>query len=145
MITMTSTLIILSKRNFSSKRLQPFYSILKVRTTSTPEEIRNSYIKLSKIYHPDNLQTGDEKRFIRIKEAYDKIMSEFPSTVRNHKSQDDDDPDLSHKAYIEYIRFNPPQSIPITPHLGERCTGKLYSSVKQRKSWIDKLTRKLIT
>lgn len=144
---MITTFIALPTRHFSTKRLQPFYSILKVRVSSTPEEIRNSYLKLIKIYHPDNLQTGDEKKFIQIKEAYDKIMSELPLENRNIKYKEDDniEPDLTHKAYIDYIQHHNHKSILMASIPGGRSAGELYSKVKQKYSLMDKLARKFTT
>lgn len=54
-------------------RIHYFYQVLKVRPTSTPEEIKASFFKLSRLYHPDNLNTGDKQKFIRIKQAFEQI------------------------------------------------------------------------
>lgn len=42
-------------------------------TTATEEEIKKAYRHLSKIYHPDNPQTGDAKIFDRINQMYRSI------------------------------------------------------------------------
>jgi hypothetical protein len=47
--------------------------------TATEEEIKSSYRNLSKIYHPDNKETGDAKIFDRINLMYRSIS---PSTFK---------------------------------------------------------------
>ena len=52
-----------------------YYEILRVPRTATQKEIKNSYLKLCKLYHPDtkdsNLSEEDKvKRFQKINEAY---------------------------------------------------------------------------
>jgi preprotein translocase subunit Sec63 len=42
-------------------------------TTATEEQIKSAYRNLSKIYHPDNLQTGDARIFDRINTMYRSI------------------------------------------------------------------------
>lgn len=41
--------------------------------TATKEDIKNAYRQLSKIYHPDNHNTGDSKIFQRIEQMYRSI------------------------------------------------------------------------
>lgn len=52
-----------------------YYKILGVDKNATQEEIKKAYKKLAKKYHPDNKETGDEKKFKEVKEAYD-ILSD---------------------------------------------------------------------
>lgn len=62
-----------TKRFNSKYKLMHYYNTLKVRPNSSPEEIRENFIELVKIYHPDNPDTGNEAKFIRIKTSYEKI------------------------------------------------------------------------
>ncbi len=41
--------------------------------TATKEDVKNAYRQLSKIYHPDNQNTGDSKIFQRIEQMYRSI------------------------------------------------------------------------
>lgn len=65
---------------------------------ASPSEIKDSYFKLSRVFHPDNTATGNIKKFIRLREAYEAIQiaplhpSHDPTDYRDH---------LSHKAMIE--------------------------------------------
>jgi curved DNA-binding protein len=48
-----------------------YYKILDVSKTSSQEEIQKTYRKLAGSLHPDNKDTGDEKRFKEVGEAYE--------------------------------------------------------------------------
>ena len=51
------------------------YLILGVRKDDPPELIEAVYKLKAKTYHPDNKKTGNNEKFIDIKEAYDKIIN----------------------------------------------------------------------
>ena len=38
--------------------------------------LKKAYKKLSKIYHPDNKETGNQERFVEINDVYDKLLKE---------------------------------------------------------------------
>lgn len=38
--------------------------------------LKKAYKKLSKIYHPDNKETGNQERFVEINEVYEKLLKE---------------------------------------------------------------------
>lgn len=44
--------------------------------TSTDEDVKRSYRQLSKIYHPDNPETGDSRIFQRINQMYRSLVVE---------------------------------------------------------------------
>ena len=51
------------------------YNLLKVKPNSSKEEIKKSYRKLAKLFHPDmNDEVGSEIKFMSIKKAYDLLM-----------------------------------------------------------------------
>ncbi|MCT7949250.1 DnaJ domain-containing protein [Ancylothrix sp. C2] len=45
--------------------------------SATKDDIKASYYQLSKIYHPDNLETGDRKVFEQIEAMYKSIIAGF--------------------------------------------------------------------
>lgn len=52
------------------------YNLLKVKQNSSKEEIKKSYRKLAKLFHPDmNDEVGSEIKFMSIKKAYDFLMN----------------------------------------------------------------------
>ena len=48
-----------------------YYEVLGVSKGASKDEIKSSYRKLAKKYHPDNKETGDEAKFKEVQEAYD--------------------------------------------------------------------------
>lgn len=140
-----SLLYYVPKRTFSSKKFQPLYFILKVRPNSTPKQIRESFLKLSKIYHPDNPDTGNEKKFIRLKEAYDKVKH-APLLSDSYKTSfyqegDDKPEDLSHKAFVRNCQLHGPSN---STHSNPNHVASLYNFSHYKPSWIDKLADRLI-
>lgn len=53
-----------------------YYEILGVSKTASKDEIKSSYRKLAKKYHPDNKETGDEAKFKEVQEAYDVLFDD---------------------------------------------------------------------
>lgn len=74
-----------SRRTFNSRKFYASYMILRSKVNSTPSEIKESYHKLSKMYHPDNQETGNYNKFIGIKDAYEKIKD---APLKNHNHLD---------------------------------------------------------
>lgn len=48
-----------------------YYEVLGVQKNASKDEIKSSYRKLAKKYHPDNKETGSEAKFKEVQEAYD--------------------------------------------------------------------------
>ncbi len=45
--------------------------------TVTKDDLKSSYRRLSKIYHPDNLETGNREIFERIELMYQSLIASF--------------------------------------------------------------------
>lgn len=92
-----------SCRPLSTSQLKKYFDILKVDKSSTPKDIKESFLRLSKIYHPDNKVTGSHSRFVELKEAYDAIKDGTASTTAsntpNYRYYDDD---ISHKDHVNF-------------------------------------------
>lgn len=61
------------------------YSTLEIPETSTEAEAKKAFRQLSKMYHPDNKDTGSEDKFKKINEAYQAISNnKFDDDVQQH-------------------------------------------------------------
>lgn len=113
-----------SKRTLSTSKLKGYYALLKVDRSSTKQQIKDSFLRLSKIYHPDNKITGSHNEFVKLKEAYDAVKDGPPATSQSYSttasntySNYDPYADLSHKAHAyqreqtkSYQRYYDPYS-----------------------------------
>lgn len=70
-----STCNLLYKRYLSSAKLKEYQSALNLKPGATAADVRESFLRLSKIYHPDNKISGSHNEFLRIKEAYDALKN----------------------------------------------------------------------
>ena len=55
--------------------MKTFYEILELTPDCSLEDIKNSYRRLCKIYHPDR-NPDDNERFIEINKAYETLVNE---------------------------------------------------------------------
>jgi DnaJ-class molecular chaperone len=58
-----------------------YYQLLEVPSNATMANIKNNYLRLAKIYHPDVYKGKDKDRFQRIQEAY-KVLIDKVKRVR---------------------------------------------------------------
>ena len=68
------------------EKLQKALEVLDIVTRITQAELKEKYLKLSKIYHPDMPQ-GDAKKFKEINEAY-KLLNSY---IQNYRFSFDED------------------------------------------------------
>lgn len=101
-----------TRSSLSTLQLKEYHSILNVNKSSTPKEIKESFLKLSKVYHPDNSVTGSHIQFVKLKEAYDALKDGTPTTSdsstssysksTNSYSNYNEHADVSYKAHAYY-------------------------------------------
>lgn len=89
------------RRHISSSRLKECHDLLKVDRTATPKQIKENFLRLSKIYHPDNKVTGSHTKFVQLKQAYDEIKDAPTTSSRNFYDHEGSE-HMSHKAYAQY-------------------------------------------
>lgn len=58
-------------RVFAEKEYVDYYMILDVYKFATQEEIKKAYKQKARTFHPDNVETGNSKKFIVIRDAYE--------------------------------------------------------------------------
>ena len=70
--------------------MRDYYLDLEIKRTASPDEIRQAYYRLAKIYHPDNtenlkLDPDTALKFQRIKEAYDNLSDPQKRSDYDHQ------------------------------------------------------------
>lgn len=66
----------------AKKVLKDYYKVLRVERTASAEEIKKSYHRLARIFHPDrNPDPGSVKHFNEINEAY-KVLGNLESRLK---------------------------------------------------------------
>ena len=51
------------------------YSVLGVSALSTSEEVKKRFRELSRVYHPDNAETGNAEKFMEVNKAWEELQS----------------------------------------------------------------------
>ncbi len=64
--------------------------LLELNENFTDEELKSNHKKLVKKYHPDNITTGNEKRFLEIEEAYNYLNNKEYLKGNNNSSFESD-------------------------------------------------------
>lgn len=95
-------LTIKSIRSKSQWALIHHYNVLKSRPNSTQEEIRENFILMSKIYHPDNPETGNQNKFVRLRQSYELIKC-APLMLTGEYTEDS----MTHADFIKTRKVNP--------------------------------------
>lgn len=58
----------------SNSQLEHCYKLLNVKSTCSDDELREAYLRLAKVYHPDTSnQSSNSKKFTEIENAYRRI------------------------------------------------------------------------
>lgn len=60
------------RKCLNSQAFSNFYRILEVDQNATSQEIKNSFIRLAKKYHPDGKEIPHDD-FVKVKTAYDTL------------------------------------------------------------------------
>ena len=71
----------------SYKKFEKALEVLNIATRITQSELKEKYLKLSKLYHPD-MPNGSAKKFKEINEAY-KLINEYMQSFRFRFDEDE--------------------------------------------------------
>lgn len=89
----------------SNKKIREYYRLLGLDEGCSADDVRESFRKLAKKYHPDSgSSTADSATFIRIEEAYRKVLSHMieQSHARQNKVEEVEEEE-------EKFKYNTPQ------------------------------------
>lgn len=89
-------------RTLSTSQLKEYYNLLNVNKNSSAKEIKESFLRLSKVYHPDNKSTGSHAKFVALKQAYDAIKDGPPVTDGERPMQYGAQSRPSSRAYSDF-------------------------------------------
>lgn len=67
-----------SFRYLTSRQVKDYQDTLHIGSNASAKEVKESFLRLSKIYHPDNNISGSHDKFLKIKEAYDALKEGSP-------------------------------------------------------------------
>ena len=85
-LRVSPSVLCLHQRFVSSHRPRDLYNVLGVKTTAEQKEVKDTFYKLSKEFHPDvNKDEGSQRKFREILEAYEVLSS--PSKRREYDIQ----------------------------------------------------------
>ncbi|XP_036098508.1 dnaJ homolog subfamily C member 28 isoform X2 [Molossus molossus] len=95
----------------SKKKMREYYRLLNLDEGCSPDDVRESFRKLAKQYHPDGgSSTADSATFIKIEEAYRKVLShvmEQTNARQQNVEEADEDEKLKYKTpqHRHYLSF----------------------------------------
>ncbi|XP_007519800.2 dnaJ homolog subfamily C member 28 [Erinaceus europaeus] len=140
----------------SKKKLQEYYRLLNLEEGCSAEDVRESFRQLARQYHPDGgASTADPAAFIRIEEAYRKVLSHLAgqSKARQNKAEDAEEEDSvkyktpQHRHYLSFegVGFGTPsqREKQYRQFRADRATEQVMEYQKQklhRKYFADSLT-----
>ncbi|XP_029927435.1 dnaJ homolog subfamily C member 28 [Myripristis murdjan] len=94
-----------------SRSLRESYRLLQLQdeTHSSPAQVREAYLRLAKLYHPDSgAPTADAVLFARVEEAYRAVLAHQSHTKKHDVVKEEEDDDKSkgmapqHRHYLSY-------------------------------------------
>ncbi|XP_003462268.1 dnaJ homolog subfamily C member 28 [Cavia porcellus] len=92
----------------SKKKIREYYRLLNLDEGCSVEDVRESFHKLAKQYHPDSsCSAADPARFIRIEEAYRNVLSHVieQTKARQNKVEETEEEEEEEKKF----QYNTPQ------------------------------------
>ncbi|XP_054476855.1 dnaJ homolog subfamily C member 28 isoform X2 [Anoplopoma fimbria] len=101
----------LSSMHQISRSLQESYRLLQLpdKGHSSPVQVKEAYLRLAKIYHPDSgAPTADAKLFAQVEEAYRAVLTHQSKTKQPDGGKEMEDEDKSrgkafpHRHYLSY-------------------------------------------
>ncbi|XP_004675412.2 PREDICTED: LOW QUALITY PROTEIN: dnaJ homolog subfamily C member 28 [Condylura cristata] len=142
----------------SKKKIREYYKLLNLEEGCSADDVRESFRKLAKQYHPDGGSgTADSATFIKIEEAYRKVLSHVTekTSARKNKVEEAEEEDQfkyktpQHRHYLSFegVGFGTPsqREKQYRQFRADRATEQVMEYQKQklqRQYFADSLTVK---
>ncbi|XP_017260176.1 dnaJ homolog subfamily C member 28 [Kryptolebias marmoratus] len=91
-----------------SRSLQESYRLLQLpdEDRSSPEQVKDAYLRLAKLYHPDSgAATADPVLFARVEEAYRAVLTHQSRTQPADKTKEDEEDERSRGAALQHRHY----------------------------------------
>ncbi|XP_038657565.1 dnaJ homolog subfamily C member 28 [Scyliorhinus canicula] len=93
-----------------SKSLRDCYRLLNVQESCRPDEVKEAYLKLVKLHHPDSGSGADPVKFMQVKEAYKAVVKHLAEKRKAESAREEDeeeDEQFKHMApqHRQYLSF----------------------------------------
>ncbi|XP_078088151.1 dnaJ homolog subfamily C member 28 [Mustelus asterias] len=91
-----------------SRSLRDCYRLLNVQEGCNAEEVKEAYLKLVKLHHPDTGSGADPVKFMQVKEAYKAVVKHLAEKrAADSETEDDEEDQLKHMApqHRQYLSF----------------------------------------
>uniref|UniRef100_A0A3Q1F9W8 DnaJ (Hsp40) homolog, subfamily C, member 28 n=1 Tax=Acanthochromis polyacanthus TaxID=80966 RepID=A0A3Q1F9W8_9TELE len=91
-----------------SRSLKESYRLLQLpdEVHSSPAQVKEAYLRLAKLYHPDSgAATADAVLFARVEEAYRSVLAHQSKTKQPDGGKEDEDEDKSRRAALQHRHY----------------------------------------
>ncbi|KAK2496410.1 hypothetical protein MC885_008779 [Smutsia gigantea] len=92
----------------SKKKMREYYQLLNLDEGCSADDVRESFRKLAKQYHPDGgSSTADSATFIRIEEAYRRVLSHVLEPTNKVEEAEEEEGKFKYKTpqHRHYLSF----------------------------------------
>nr|XP_017515332.2 dnaJ homolog subfamily C member 28 [Manis javanica]XP_017515334.2 dnaJ homolog subfamily C member 28 [Manis javanica] len=92
----------------SKKKMREYYQLLNLDEGCSADDVRESFRKLAKQYHPDGgSSTADSATFIRIEEAYRRVLSHVLEPTNKVEEEEEEEGKFKYKTpqHRHYLSF----------------------------------------
>ncbi|XP_078416333.1 dnaJ homolog subfamily C member 28 [Cetorhinus maximus] len=106
-VTCTRSARMFSGYKAMSKSLRDCYRLLNVQESCNPEKVKEAYLKLVKLHHPDSGSGADPGKFMQVKEAYKAVVKHLAEKKAESEREDDEEEQFKHIApqHRQYLSF----------------------------------------
>ncbi|XP_020368566.1 dnaJ homolog subfamily C member 28 [Rhincodon typus] len=108
-VTCSGSVRMLSGYKPMSESLRDCYRLLNVQENCSHNEVKEAYLKLVKLHHPDSGSGADPRKFIQVKEAYKAVVRHIAEKRKTESDERSDDEEEQSKyiapQHRQYLSF----------------------------------------